>query len=110
MKPILKISIDPGYDAFKFVIDRTLITFSSKMLDVSNEEFGVDRRADGSYYIRLEDTVNNRVVDREYLIGDATELTMHTATFLKRTAVCWNHFRHQRNSRNLYLQFCCVGP
>lgn len=84
MKPILKISIDPGYDAFKFVIDRTLITFSSKMLDVSNEEFGVDRRADGSYYIRLEDTVNNRVVDREYLIGDATELTMHTATFFEK--------------------------
>lgn len=84
MKPILKISIDPGYDAFKFVIDRTLITFSSKMLDVSDEEFGVDRRADGSFYIRLEETVNNRIIDKEFLIGDATELTMHTSSFFEK--------------------------
>ena len=83
MKPILKISIDPGYDAYKIVIQGDTFTFSSKILDVTEEIFGVDRRPEGSYYIRLEEQVGERIKDYEYLIGDVTELSMRSMALVE---------------------------
>lgn len=78
MKPKLLISIDPGYDGYKIVINNTLITFSSKMLDTTNESYGVDRRPEGAFYVRREEKKKNRDVECEYLIGDVTELSMRS--------------------------------
>lgn len=83
MKPILKISIDPGYDAYKIVIQGDTFTFSSKMLDVTEEIFGVDRRPEGSYYIRTEEQVGERIKDFEYLIGNVTELSMRSMALVE---------------------------
>lgn len=86
MKDKLLIAIDPGFDAYKIVVNEHTYHFSSKMLDVTTETYGVDRRPKGSYYLRLAEERNNRIVDYEYLIGDVTELSMHSATIVANNA------------------------
>lgn len=86
MKDKLLIAIDPGFDAYKIVINEHTYHFSSKMLDVTDETYGVDRRPKGSYYLRLTEEKNNRIIDHEYLIGDVTELSMHSAAIVANNA------------------------
>lgn len=95
MKEKLIIAIDPGFSDYKIVINGSLFTFSSKMLDVTDAVYGADRRPAGSYYVRLEketlkdsaeekETLKGRVKDLEYLIGNVTETSMGSADIVKK--------------------------